>query len=139
MFDFERFPVYQKAEVYYTDILQILLQPRIDKNLKSQLRRASLSIVLNIAEGSGKFTKNDKKNFYIIAKGSVNECIAILRILLIEKHVRQSTYNNLYEKLTVLAKMLSGLINTMTERKNGGGGIRIKDRGSIILILIPYP
>lgn len=118
MFDFERFPVYQKAEVYYTDILQILLQPRIDKNLKSQLRRASLSIVLNIAEGSGKFTKNDKKNFYIIAKGSVNECIAILRILLIEKHVRQSTYNNLYEKLTVLAKMLSGLINTMTERKN---------------------
>ena len=49
-------------------------------HLKDQLSRASLSIVLNIAEGSGKPTPNDKRRFYSIALGSLRETQAILQI-----------------------------------------------------------
>lgn len=116
MFDFEQFPVYQKAELYYSEVLKVLSNPRIDKNIKDQFKRASLSIVLNIAEGAGKYTKNDKKNFYVISKGSVNECVAILRILRMEKFVSEDQFEVCYKLLLEIAKMLSGLINAMLKR-----------------------
>ena len=116
MFDFEQFPVYQKAEVYYALVLKILANPKIDKNLKDQLKRAALSIVLNIAEGAGKYTKNDKKNYYIVAKGSVDECVAIMRILTIEGFIEEKAFSSSYEILLEIAKMLSALINTMIKR-----------------------
>jgi len=36
---------------------------------------------LNIAEGSGKFSKADRKNYFVTSRGSVFECVAILDIL----------------------------------------------------------
>ena len=116
MFDFEKFPVYIKAELQYSKVLKVLLNSKIDKNLKDQLKRASLSIVLNIAEGAGKFSKNDKKNFYVISKGSVNECVAIIRILRIENLISDELFEDIYSDLLEIAKMLSGLINTMVKR-----------------------
>lgn len=116
MFDFEQFPVYQKAESYYAFVIQILANPKIDKNLKDQWKRASLSIVLNIAEGAGKYTKLDKKNFYVVAKGSVNECVAIMRILKIEGILEEKAFQMGYMLLLDIAKMLSALINTMMKR-----------------------
>lgn len=118
MFDFERLSVYQKAELYYKHILSILTDSRIDRSTRDQFRRASLSIVLNIAEGSGKYRKNDKKRFYVIAKGSVNECVAVLRILIIENYITKEIYHVFYEELTEIAKMLTGLIVSMNERKD---------------------
>ncbi|MBY0470262.1 four helix bundle protein [bacterium] len=49
--------------------------------IKDQLVRASLSIVLNIAEGSGKPTQADRRRFYAIALGSNREVQALLAIL----------------------------------------------------------
>ncbi|MBI1859802.1 MAG: four helix bundle protein, partial [Deltaproteobacteria bacterium] len=42
--------------------------------LKDQLLRASSSVALNVAEGSGKWTGKDQKRFYSIAYGSLREC-----------------------------------------------------------------
>ncbi|PCI25093.1 four helix bundle protein [Candidatus Peregrinibacteria bacterium] len=116
MFDFEKFTVYQKAELQYSKVLKVLSNTKIDRILKDQLKRASLSIVLNIAEGAGKFSKNDKKNFYVISKGSTNECVAIIRILKIENLITNELFNDIYADLLEIAKMLSGLINTMIKR-----------------------
>ncbi|MEW6058102.1 MAG: four helix bundle protein [Bdellovibrionota bacterium] len=49
--------------------------------MKDQLGRASLSIVLNLAEGSAKPTKPEQRRFYSIALGSLRETEALLRIL----------------------------------------------------------
>ena len=48
--------------------------------LADQLRRASTSIVLNVAEGAGEFNRREKSRFYRIAKRSATECAAILDV-----------------------------------------------------------
>jgi four helix bundle protein len=58
-----------------------ILSNRLDPTTKVQLRRASFSIVLNLAEGSGRFSKPDRRNFFVISRSSIFECVAILDIL----------------------------------------------------------
>jgi four helix bundle protein len=55
---------------------------RIGATLRDQLDRASISIVLCIAEGAGRRTSADKAHFFTIARGSAAECGAILDLLL---------------------------------------------------------
>jgi four helix bundle protein len=69
-----------------------------------------MSIVLNIAEGTGRFTKPDKRNFYIISRGSVFECVAILEILLLQKNLEKSIFQKCYADAEELSKMLYSLI-----------------------------
>ncbi|MEZ4754770.1 MAG: four helix bundle protein [Bdellovibrionota bacterium] len=52
-----------------------------DPQIADQLARASSSIPLNIAEGSGKSTERDKRRFYSIARGSAMECSAIFDVM----------------------------------------------------------
>lgn len=113
MFSFEKFPVYIRSEGFYSNIIGILRNPKIDKNTRDQFKRAALSIPLNIAEGAGRFSKNDKKNFYVTAKGSTNECVALLRILKLERVISEDRYLLIYNDLLEIAKMLSGLIRSM--------------------------
>jgi len=50
-------------------------------SLKDQLMRAAQSVVLNLAEGSGKPTKKDKARFYAISFGSIKEVQAVFDII----------------------------------------------------------
>lgn len=111
MFSFEQFPVYQKAETFYLTIVsQILRQTNIDYIIRDQLNRASLSINLNIAEGSGRHASGEKRHFYLIARGSANECVSILKMLSKLHLIAPDSYDSLYIQLTEISKMLSGLI-----------------------------
>ena len=60
------------------NIYQTCRQVRVARNMRDQLDRASASIALNIAEGSGKRSPGDQARFYSIALGSLRECHAIL-------------------------------------------------------------
>jgi four helix bundle protein len=113
MFDFEKFPVYIRATTLISDLQPILKNTRINIETRKQLYRASSSILLNIAEGAGKYSKKDKKNFYVIARGSNQECVAILSLLKIERNVSPQVYDHLYSLLEEISKMLSGLIRKM--------------------------
>jgi four helix bundle protein len=50
---------------------------KISRFLQDQLLRASASVALNTAEGSGKHTNPEQRRFYAIALGSLRECEAI--------------------------------------------------------------
>jgi len=78
---FENLQVYQKA-VDFADQIAAMSEgfPRGYGFLVDQLNRAALSIATNLAEGNGRFTKPDRRNFFTIARGSAQECVPLLEI-----------------------------------------------------------
>lgn len=81
-FDFEKLEVYKKVKEYNSCMRkEFLVQENIDKISKDQLRRASLSVLLNIAEGTSRFSNASKRSFFVIARGSLFETVALLDYL----------------------------------------------------------
>jgi four helix bundle protein len=72
----EKFDAFQIAKKYYWGCKTL----KVAKYLQDQLLRASSSIALNTAEGSGKRTPQDQARFYSMALGSLRECEAILAL-----------------------------------------------------------
>ena len=117
-FMFENLDVYQKALDFADKITSLTEQfPRGYYFLADQLNRAALSIATNIAEGNGRFTKNDRKNFFIVARGSAQECIPLLEPARRKQLIPESTVINLRNQLEIIAKMISGLIKGLENRK----------------------
>lgn len=85
MFGYERLDAYQCALRFASLAFRIIeTLPRGNSHLADQLRRATMSIPLNIAEGSGKTSDRDRRRYHAIARGSAMECGAILDILRIQ-------------------------------------------------------
>jgi four helix bundle protein len=79
MLSFQRLDVYQRAVEFLALTSSISTNiPRGHSALLDQLRRASTSIILNIAEGSGRTGTADAKRTFAIARGSAMECAAVL-------------------------------------------------------------
>lgn len=116
-FIFERLEVYQKA-VDFADEIAALTEgfPRGYGFLVDQLNRAALSIATNLAEGNGRFTKPDRRNFFTISRGSAQECVPLLEIARRRGLLQDETALGLRERLEVIAKMISGLINGLDKR-----------------------
>lgn len=116
MFDFEKLIAYQKARDVNRKIQKLLIEKKINAFLKDQLYRASISMVINIAEGTGKLSKNDRKNFYIISRGSVFECASLLQMLCDENIINDKELVVLSSDLEEVSRLLSGLINSFTKK-----------------------
>jgi four helix bundle protein len=116
-FMFEKLEVYQKA-VDFADEIAALTEgfPRGYGFLVDQLNRAALSIATNLAEGNGRFTKPDRRNFFTIARGSAQECVPLLEIARRRGLVKEPASIALTERLEVIARMISGLINGLDKR-----------------------
>jgi len=79
--------------------------------LSSQMRRSSISIASNIAEGSARKGKQERIQFYSVSKGSLSELDAQLEISLRLKFADKNTYDKLQCKIDEISRMLQGLIN----------------------------
>jgi len=78
-FDHERLDVFQAAIEFVVMVDRIIQHfPRGKAYLADQFQRAATSISLNIAEGSGEFSNNEKHRFYRMARRSATECAGIL-------------------------------------------------------------
>lgn len=82
--------------------------------VKDQLGRASMSVILNIAEGSGKFSRPDRRSFYVIARASIFECVAILDILCDKEKLSMNEFNTLLFKADELSRMLYAMIKNLS-------------------------
>ena len=114
MFDFEKLSVYRKAKDYNKRIHHFLLENKLDRTTADQLRRASFSIMLNIAEGTGRFTNPDKRKFYVIARGSVFECVAIFDYLRDVGLLDEASFTSFYKGLDELSRMLFGMVKNLS-------------------------
>jgi len=114
MFDFEKLDVYHKAKCFNKEVSSFLKTTKsVDSVSKNQLKRASLSIILNIAEGSGRFTKPDRRHFYVIARGSTFECVALFDFLKDEEYLTDDSYLTFYKKADELSRMLFTMVKNL--------------------------
>ncbi|HET7745825.1 MAG TPA: four helix bundle protein [Vicinamibacteria bacterium] len=74
--DAERMDVYQVAREFYALACTFVLAG--EGELRDQLRRGALSVLLNLSEGVGRSAPADKRRFFSMARGSATECAAIL-------------------------------------------------------------
>ncbi|MCT4559779.1 MAG: four helix bundle protein [Crocinitomicaceae bacterium] len=114
-FEFQNLVVYQKAKSFHYQSLNCLKNENVTTYHKDQLSRASFSIVLNIAEGSGRFTNADRKNFFIIARSSLFECISILDILCDAKFISLERKTELEEMGDELSRILFAMIKNLSK------------------------
>jgi four helix bundle protein len=113
MFDFQKLDVYQKTKVFLKGITEFLKSHPQDKAINDQLKRAALSIMLNIAEGTSRFSNKDRKNFMVIARGSAFECAAILEFLSENADMDKTSYDAFNAQLEEISKMLFALIKKL--------------------------
>ena len=112
IFDFERLDVYQKALELVGDLLHLTrgLPREYQFSIADQLRRAGLSVLNNIAEGSGKRPGREKTQYYRTSLGSARECIPMLSVLLKEQQLSNERYRVLRGKVIHIGNMLGRLI-----------------------------
>lgn len=84
--------------------------------LKSQLRRAAVSVPSNIAEGLTRRTNADKIHFLNITNGSLSEIDAQLEIALRLKYIAESEFEHFENELIAVQKLLSGLIRSLNSK-----------------------
>ena len=115
-FDHEKLDGYQDALAFVGWVSPILEGIPRESDLKSHLDRASDSIVLNIAEGNGKFGSKDRCRFFDIAHGSALECAAALDILVVKAKLTTEQIRPGKERLQHIVRMLMGLIKHHSTR-----------------------
>ena len=118
VFSFEGLKVYQVARQLVKDIY--LLQNKFPKEeryaLGDQVRRAAVSITANLAEGSGRQSSKEKIRFIEIAFGSMTEVFCELQTACDLNYIRTEQLDELRPQFTEVAKMLSGLRNSIRKQ-----------------------
>ncbi len=115
VFDFEKLEVYTLVRQTTRDVLYFVAveKRKVDPVLLDQLRRAAISVPLNLAEGSGRMSRADKRHFYTVARSSTYECVAILQLLLDQRSLSEARYQEFYDAFEQIPRMLLGLIRSL--------------------------
>ena len=108
--DHAKLDVYHLALALLAQLDGVITQlPPGRAHLKDQLDRAATSIVLNIAEGAGEFSRPDKQRFYRMAKRSATETAAIVDILGQRGHIVGETRLEIQQRIVRIVSMLTRL------------------------------
>jgi four helix bundle protein len=110
--DAERLDVYRVAVELQVPAAEIASMA--DAVLRDQLRRASLSVPLNVAEGAGQRSKAQKRRFYGIARGSAMECAAIVDVLLARGLAEATNCRRVRTLLVRVVQMLTKLDQSLS-------------------------
>ena len=117
MFSYQNLEVYKKAFIQNRKVYSFLkTNQSIARYLKDQLGRSTLSIMLNIAEGSGKFSSKDRRNFFVIARGSTFESAAIVEFLRAEEEISEDLKNEITYGFEEISKILFVMIRNLGKK-----------------------
>jgi four helix bundle protein len=103
----------EKLRVYHLALdLQVMtsvLVPSLHRVLRDQFERASLSVVLNIAEGSGRHSRRQKRYHYGVARGSATECAAMSDVLRLRRLAPSNECDRVRRLAVRITQMLTKL------------------------------
>ncbi len=108
---FEEIQAWQKAHEITLKIYRLTSNNEFSRDfgLKDQIRRASVSIMANIAEGHGRKSNSEFANFLNLARGSVAEVQSHLYVARGLKYISQTDFEELYGLLTEVSRMTLSL------------------------------
>jgi four helix bundle protein len=110
---FEDIVAWQKARELVREVYSVSSDGRFAKDygLRDQLRRAAVSVMLNIAEGFARKTNREFIQFLVIAHGSTAEVQSALYVELDQKYIEQMEFTSLYALSDDTSKIIMGLSN----------------------------
>lgn len=119
---FEELEVWVKAKELSVEVYKITNDGEFKKDfgLRDQIRRATVSIVSNIAEGFERNGNKEFAQFLSLAKGSAGEVRAQLYIAIELNYINETDFNLLIGKVTEVSKMLSGLMGYLKQTELKG-------------------
>jgi four helix bundle protein len=127
-FDHEKLDVYQIALEFVGLVGEVLERfPPGRHSLADQLSRAATSVVLNIAEGAGEFSRAEKARFYRMAKRSATECAAALDVCRVWKKVESKDLDVGREMLLRVVAMLIRMIQSVESDSGRMNGAKPKE------------
>ena len=109
--------VWQKGMAFANDVIQVIEHLETDRKhyrMIEQLEAAVTSIPMNIAEGKGRDSKKEYFHFLHIARGSLYETLTLLEIFHMRDWIKPDIFLELEQKSNEIAKMLNGLINSIS-------------------------
>jgi four helix bundle protein len=110
MLTFQRLDVYQRAIEFLALVYDIVDDlPKGHGERADQLTRAAESVVRNIAEGAGRWSKADSAKHYRIARGEAMECAASLDVM----KLRRLLVDSHYERGCALLKGVVAMLTKM--------------------------
>lgn len=118
-FDHEKLMVWQKSMRLVSEIYRVSQKfPKEETyGLISQVRRSAVSIPSNIAEGKGRYTAGEFRQFLIQARGSLAELETQIVIAGDLGYLKAQKVDELKSKTMEVGKMLNGLIDAIARRK----------------------
>ena len=116
---FEDIGIWQKARELVKDIYTITASGSFAKDfsLRDQIRRAGVSIMLNIAEGFARKTDKEFAQFLVQAHGSSAEVQSALYIALDQEYIKKDKFDELYNKTEEISKMLTSFSQYLLNRR----------------------
>ena len=108
---FEEIQAWQKARAATNKVYQATKTGEFSKDygLCNQIRRASVSVMANIAEGNGRRTNNDFAAFLVQAHGSAAEVQSRLYVALDLQYINQEQFDEMYILMDEVSRMLMSL------------------------------
>jgi four helix bundle protein len=124
----EKLAVYNKAVDFAEQVIKETRSfPKGYSGLVDQLQRAAISVVANIAEGNGRWHPKDRANFFLIARGSAFETLALLQVSQRVDLITEPRFNHYMPLADEIAKMLTGLTKVGKEKSSFEQWIEIKN------------
>ena len=123
---FEDITAWQKARELTKEIYRLTSRNEFSRDfgLKDQIRRATVSIMSNIAEGFERSGTGEFSHFLATAKGSAGEVRSQLYVALDQDYITPAVFEHVNVSVTEISKMIAGLMDYL--KRSGLKGTRFK-------------
>ncbi len=113
MFDFEKLDVYKVVKDLNTKTYNFVLHAEnVDPYYKDEWKKASLSVVQHLAEGVGRTTMDDKRQYITLSRAEVFKCVSLLQSIHDLNFIVDDEYEAFYNDYETASKMLLGMFRS---------------------------